>query len=267
MLRRSVLIAVAVFFCLGVSSVSYAASQSTFSISPPPIATPVFDVKETDEKIGAMYLSMKSTDPGMDFKLDGYGLGSVTRKSFGNILAIDYSIGVAYMTGKITMPSSTGSSRTGLKGMNIPLGLNLEVQPYKNDSFNIIFFAGPAINLSIMQIDSSYVLLGKTYSMTIDSDSFLYGPQGGLQMGIKVGDFHIDLFGMVTSLQGTQSTSSSYGGSTSTTIPAYTSTSTGADLVYDPWGLALSSILQQAKQGDQNGFKTSIYQLSWSRKF
>jgi hypothetical protein len=102
---------------------------------------------------------------------------------------------------------------------------------------------------------------------SITSDSVLYGFQGGLQAGLGLGDFHIDAFGMATNLRGTQETSSSLGGSTSSDIPAYTSASFGLDFEYVPWGLTLSSILQQAKQGDNNGTKTNIYQLTWSHKF
>jgi hypothetical protein len=82
-----------------------------------------------------------------------------------------------------------------------------------------------------------------------------YGPQGGVQLGFKMGDFHLDVIGMATSLQGDQETTSTYGGSTSQTIDAYTTTSMGADLMYVPWGLTLSSIMQEAEQDDQNGFK------------
>jgi len=83
---------------------------------------------------------------------------------------------------------------------------------------------------------------------------------GSCCFGVKESDIAV-------SQQGSQSTSSTYGGDTTDKIPAYTTTSYGADLMYSPWGLSLSSILQEAKQGDNNGFKTSIYQLSWSHKF
>ncbi len=266
--RNTAMILVVALIVVSLSTNVFAASQSTFSITPPPIASPVFDAKETHVKVGGVYLNMKSTDPGMDFKLSGYGLDMVTRKSFGNVLAIDWSVGVMYLKGDIKSAlTGTSNAKMDISGANIPLSLNLEVQPLKTDIFNFILFAGPAVNISAMSIKSNTVIAGRTYSDTITSSSFLYGPQGGLQMGIRLGDFHIDLFGMGTNLRGTQDTSSSYGGSTSTSIPAYTTTSMGGDLVYDPWGLTLSSILQEAKQGDNNGFKTTIYQLSWSHKF
>src|SRR5574341_962815 len=144
MVRKSILVVVAALVLLSTASFVFAASsQSTFSISPPPIATPVFDVKETDIKVGATYLTMKSTDPGMDFKLNGYGINFVGRSAFGSIVAIDYAIGVLYMDGDIST-GGTATMKMDLTGANIPISVNLEVQPYKNDVFNVILFAGPA---------------------------------------------------------------------------------------------------------------------------
>jgi len=267
MVRKSVLVVVAVLLLISIASFVFAgSSQSTFSISPPPIASPVFDVKETDVKVGLTYLTMKSTDPTMDFKLDGYGINFVGRSAFGNKLAIDYAIGVIYMDGEIAT-GGTATMKMDLTGANIPISVNIEIQPYKNDVFNVILFVGPAFNITAMEMESKYTILGTTYSDTTYIDSILYGPQGGLQLGFGLGDFNLDVFGMATSLRGKQETTSTYGADTSTTIPAYTTTSFGADLVYTPWGLALSSILQEAKQGDNNGFKTNMYQISWSHKF
>jgi hypothetical protein len=251
------------------------AAESTFSISPPPIATPVFGVKETDVKVGATYLNMKSTDPGIDFDLSGYGVNFVGRSAFGSVLAIDYAVGIIYLTGDIKSGSTGTATGTGLSmdlsGASIPISFNLEVQPYKNDVFNIILFAGPAFNISAIDVETQVPFFTgtsvTTVSDTITTTSILYGPQGGVQMGFAVGDFHIDVFGMMMSQQGTQTMDSTFGGSTSTDVPAYTTTSYGADFMYVPWGLTLSSILQEAKQSDQNGFKTTMYQLSWSHKF
>jgi hypothetical protein len=247
------------------------AAESTFSISPPPIATPVFGVNERDVKVGATYLNMKSTDPGTDFDLSGYGVNFVGRSSFGDVLAIDYAVGVIYLTGDIKSGSTGTAAGSGLSmdlnGVSVPLSFNLEVQPYKNDVFNIIFFVGPAFNISAMSVETVIPFGTTTINDTISTSSFLYGPQGGVQAGFELGDIHIDVFGMIVSQQGTQSTTDSFGNNTSTDIPAYTTTSYGADFMYVPWGVTLSSILQEAKQGEQNGFKTTMYQLSWSHKF
>src|SRR3990172_221656 len=262
MARRLVLfIVAALMFSVMAFPVFAGSSQSTFSISPPPIASPVFDVKETDMKVGLTYLTMENSDPGTVFELDGYGINFVGRSAFGSIVALDYAIGVIYMDGDIST-GGTATTKMNLSGANIPISVNLEIQPYKNDVFNVILFAGPALNISAMEIE-----VKGTYSDTIYVDSIMYGPQGGIQLGFGLGDFNLDLFGMATSLRGKQETTSTYGSDTSTTIPAYTTTSFGADLTYMPLGLALSSIMQEAQQGDNNGFETHIYTISWSHKF
>jgi hypothetical protein len=273
MKHRSVFGFMVVMILLGVWGLGGAAyadsSQSTFSISPPPIATPVFGVKESDIKVGATYVNIKSTDTTTtNFKLDGYGVDFVGRSAFGKVLAIDYAVGAIYLTGDLTMSTGgTGGGSTSISGASIPISFNLEVQPYKNDVFNIILFAGPAFNITALDIKSTIQIGSTTYNDTITTTSYLYGPQGGVQMGFELGPLHIDAFGMAISQQGSQTMSSSYGGDTTSSIPAYTTTSYGADFMYVPWGLTLSSILQEAKQGDNNGFKTTMYQFSWSHKF
>jgi hypothetical protein len=271
--RRSIFAVVAAVVLLASAATSFAAgsSQSTFSITPPPIATPVFGTRETDIKVGAMYVGMKSTDTTVtDFKLSGYGLDMIGRSAFGSVVAMDYSVGVIYLSGDIKSAlTGTSSTKSKISGASIPISFNLEVQPYKNDVFNFIIFAGPAFNISVMDMEitiPSFTGTGTTKD-TITSTSFMYGPQGGVQTGFEIGDIHVDLFGMFVSQKGTQDTSSSLGGSTSTDIPSTTTTSYGADFMYVPWGLTLSSILQEAKSNDKNGFKTTVYQLSWSHKF
>jgi hypothetical protein len=275
MIRRSVLSFFMALAILSVAGSAIAASQSTFSVSPPPIATPVFDTKETDLKVGATYLTMKSTDPANDFKLSGYGINAVSRKAFGNMLAIDYAVGVMYMSGDIGLGSGlTGTGGTGgpgsklkLSGVSIPFSFNLEVQPYKNDMFNVIVFAGPALNITEMSLRNVPTVIATTVIHdTWTINSIMYGLQGGLQMGLGFGDIHVDAFGMAMSQKGTQTVSTSFSDDTSD-VPAVTTTSFGVDFTYVPWGLSLSSILQEAKGDNKSGTKTTMYQLSWSHKF
>lgn len=235
----------------------HAASDSSFSIAPAPIANPVFDEKQTDMKVRATYLTMESTDPATQFDLSGYGIDITGRTAFGNKLALDFNLGIMALDGTMVVAGSS----TDLTGMTIPISVNLEVQPYKNDVFNIILFAGPAFSMSSMWMDSG----GYTYYI----DSYVYGLQGGLQMGFRLGDVHIDAFGMTTSQSGTQDLTSTNPmvPDTSSDIPSYTTTSFGMDFMHVPSGLTLSSILQEADQSEGNGFKTHLYTLSWSHKF
>lgn len=259
---KSVVVAAALVLVAlsGVSSVN--AADSSFSITPPPIASPVFGVKETDLKVGAMYLNMKSTaTTTQSFELTGYGVDATGRTAFGNTLAVDYNVGVTYLTGDM----GTGAFKSTLSGASIPISFNLEVQPYKNDVFNTILFAGPAFSISAMTMEST--VGGTTYTTYVDT--YMYGLEAGVQMGLKLGDVHVDAFGMAITQSGTQDMTSSSASvaDTSTSIPSFTTTSFGVDFMYIPWGLTLSSIMQEAGQSDDKGFKTTMYQISWSHKF
>jgi hypothetical protein len=269
MFNKSVLSFIAAAVLLGAVSPVFAQddSQSTFSISPPPIATPVFEAGESAVKFGAMYLTMKGTD--VDFNLNGYGASAVGRTAFSSTTAMDYTFGMTFLSGDIGLDTGLGtSSGLNLYGLSIPMSFNVEVQPYRNEQFNVIVFAGPALNMTFMTIENVPTVVVTTLTEEVlNIMSFLYGLQGGLQAGLELGKLHVDVFGMVTQLQGTQTIETTFEGSTSSSIPAYLTQSYGIDFTYVPWGLTLSSILQQAKQGDDNGFKTNIYQLSWSRKF
>lgn len=239
------------------------ASSSSFSIAPPPIANPVFDAKEKDEKIRVTYLTMESgpstTNPQNQFKLKGYGLDVVNRKAFNRVLAIDGGVGVTYLDGDM----GNGSTASTLSGMTIPLTVNLEVQPIKTDVFNLIVFVGPQFGISYMKIDSP--------GMYMTLDSFVYGLQAGAQIGFNINDtIGIDAFGTTLSQAGTQSTyisSAYYSDTISSDIPSFTTTTYGLDFVYLPWGLALSSILQEAGKSESTGMKTHMYQFAWSHKF
>jgi len=95
----------------------------------------------------------------------------------------------------------------------------------------------------------------------------LYGLQGGVQMALRLGDVQVDIFGMADRKRGTQDITKTFSPNTSESISAFTTTSYGLDLMYVPWGLTLSSILQEAKQREDNGTKTDIYTISWSHRF
>ena len=155
-----------------------------------------------------------------------------------------------------------------LDGVSVPISVNLEVQPYKNDVFNVIVFAGPAFSLSSMRLDNVTTVVRTTVvreSWTIDS--YLYGLQGGVQMALRLGVVQVDIFGMADRKRGTQDIIKTRSPNTSESIPAYTTTSYGLDLLYVPWGLTLGAILQEARQRDDNGTRTDIYTISWSHRF
>jgi hypothetical protein len=257
MIRKIVALSFPVIVAILAATSVFAANadNSSFSIAPPPIANPVFDSKEGDMKIRGTYLTMESNPTATgtsQFKLKGYGIDIVSRKAFNSVLAIDGGIGVTYLDGNM-------GGGSALTGMTMPITVNLEVQPVRTDVFNLIVFAGPQFSLSYMEVD--------TPGMYVSIDSYVYGIQVGAQMGFNIKDtIGIDVFGMTLSQSGTQDVYTSYG-DYSYDIPSYTTTTYGLDFVYLPWGVALSSILQEAGKGESNGMKTHMYQLAWSHKF
>jgi hypothetical protein len=242
----------------------FAADNSSFSIAPPPIANPVFGAGEGHLKVRGTYLSMESTDPTNDIEMNGYGFDFVGRTAFNNFLAIDGAIGILGLSGDMSYDTGMGSTDTTLSGFTMPMSFNLEVQPVKTNFINLILFAGPQLSFSYMDMDYT-----GGYTTT---NSYVYGLQAGAQIGFNIRDtIGIDIFGMTLKQSGTADTYTYVDGwsptSGSSDIPSYKTTSYGMDLEYIPWGLTLSSILQEAGKSDENGMKTHLYQLSWSHKF
>lgn len=242
---------------VGLTGVASAAQQSNFSVAPPPIASPYFEAGKGEGKFRFTYLTISGQ--GMD--LTGGGFDFVGRSAFSDKLAGDVAAGMLIIGADL----AGGGTMTLV---NIPISLNLELQAYKGDVMSAIVFAGPAM---IMTPGSMEMKVGTT-TMTASIFNFLYGAQAGLQLGVKLGDFTLSPFAMAQSLQGTSTVTITVSGqsqSTTTDIPAYTTTSYGADLMYTPWGLTLSSVLQEANKADNQtpGFKTHIYTLSFTKQF
>jgi len=233
-----------------------ATAADSFSITPPPIVAPTFEAGKTEGKVRFTYLSMEGN--GTEFT--GGGIDMIGRQAFSDELAGDLQGGLFILSGDMaTSPTSTDN--VSAMNMVILLGANGEFQAYKGDSFSTLLFAGP--NMSFLF--GSYDIQTGIYTDTITTSGYLFGLQAGVQFGISVGDVDIDPFAMVASQSGSMTMSSSYGGSQTVTIDAFTTTSFGVDLTYKPWNLSLSAILQEAakQKDDKEGMKTTIYQISW----
>lgn len=270
----------AVSFSLGlmVLSSSVHAAQSNFQISPPPIAMPEFSAGKVDKKVSATYVGITGTG----LNLNGAGANLVTRRANSDTTALDTSFGAFLMSGTM----NSGTSKGDLLVMNIPFSVNFEFQPVKNDNMALILFGGPMLSLGLSSFKfqtQTQTITGwsgftpiygtTTDTMTSTTTTLLYGAQGGAQIGINAGGFTISPFAMFQSQQGTASTttssSSSGSSSSSSSIPTFTSTSYGMDILYRPWNMTLSSMLQEAaKSGSgsnsNEGFKTTIISLSWN---
>lgn len=203
-----------------------------------------------------------ATIKGDAFDFKGYGINGVSRQAMSNEFAMDVSVGMFILDGSIDL---AGLGSMDMTMMSIPFSVNGEYQAIKTPAASLIFFAGPTMSISTGSIDSSYTILGTTYSDTITTTTTLFGVQGGGQVSGRLGDFKVSPFAMIQSQSGSSTSESSYGSSTTTDIPSYTTTSFGVDVLYVPWNMTLSSVLQQAaKSGDNEEVKTNIFQMSFN---
>jgi len=237
----------------GIASAAHA--QQSFSIAPPPIAAPTFEDGKTDGKVRFTYIDMSGN--GTEFT--GGGVDGIVRKAFSNSFAGDIQGGMFVLDGDIDM----GTSKSSTTFINFLFSANAELQAYKGNVFSALLFVGPNLNLMLGSMEIPCPIGTCTDTATITSS--LFGLQGGIQFGIKAGDFSIDPFAMIMTQQGSTTVSTSFA-DTTTTIDPYTTTSFGLDITYKPWNMSLSAIVQEAaKQTDKDkeGIKTNIYQLSW----
>jgi len=234
-----------------------ALAGQTVSITPPPIVAPTFEEGKNEGKVRFTYLSME----GGGTEFTGGGIDAIGRKAFSGNFAGNVQGGLFVLGGDMaTSPTST--DKVSATNMNILLGVNGEFLAYKGDIFSALLFAGPNMTL----IFGTYDIKAGPYTDTITTTGNLFGLQAGIQIGINLGDISIDPFAMMSTQSGSMTSSSSFGGSQTVTIDAFTTTSFGLDITYKPWNMSLSAILQEAaKQTDKDkeGMKTNIYQISW----
>jgi hypothetical protein len=258
---------------LMVTSNSVHAVQSSLQIALSPIVSPEFSAGTMDKKTSVTYLNIS----GSGLNLDGLGGSYIVRQANSDIAAQDFSAGLILIGG--TMDTGTSSGRGELYAMSVPLGINFEYQPIKNEFASLIMFVGPTINLGVSSfkynyentIITSYVPFRTSTAkdtMSATTTSLLYGVQGGMQIGIKTTNFTFSPFALLQSQQGNAATSfsSAYNsGSSSVDIPAHTSISYGVEIFYHPWNTTLSSFFQESAQSgsNNNGFKSAAISLNW----
>lgn len=265
----------AIFLMLGLIFLKSAyAGQSNFSVAPPPIASPDFEAGKKEGKLTAIYIGMK----GQGFEMTGGGVNFIGRKAISDTIAFDGSAGLIGING--TMSTLKDGK---LSTVVFPMSFNMEYQPVKG----LILYGG--VPFMYMSSDLTYTstftycsqtttILGRTSCSrfttisdptTVSTTAILAGLQGGAQYEFNAGNFKITPFIMFQSLGGsaTTKTTSTFGSSSSSSmsIPSYTQTSYGLDMLYVPWNITLSSLLQQAaKSGENEAVKTTIIQLSWN---
>lgn len=264
-MKRIIVKVIVLSLVIGLASISSVyAQQANFQVSPPPIASPEFEAGQKEQKISGTYVGMSGE--GIDFT--GLGVNYISRNAGSDTTAIDFSVGFFTLGGSMGFGGFDGD----MYMIMFPMSVNGEYQAMKTPTSSLILFGGPTLSFSFSSLYYEYEYTyynpwsGTTTTYT-DSDTLLtttimYGVQGGAQLGATMGSFKFSPFAMMQSLQGSSTTSN--GTSTSADIPAFTTISYGLDILYVPWDITLSSILQKASESEDNeAIDTTIIQLSW----
>ena len=241
--------------------------QVNFSVAPPPLAGPAFEMGVTELKFRAAYFTLDDTAA----DIAGGGLDGVVRTPFSDNLAVTMQLGLFGMKGSMdTLSEFAGLASVTHSDLSIGellLGANAEVQPFRGGRVTTTLFAGPALTLLFGNIKSTWAPAGPLVAASDSGSvfSYLYGVQGGGRLGVRLGNFHVGGFGGILSNQGRSTISWSALGRSAGNIPAATVVTYGLDLVYAPWDLTVSALRQRTEKKDQNqGGMSTIYQLSWT---
>ncbi len=236
------------------------AQQTNFQVSEPPIPWYEFSKGQKDLKINGTFLYMtgeiKDPEMGGDVSVYGGGISSFYRYAFKNEFAFDLG-GLALGAG-----GDVGSNATMKMGMfSVPF--DIEFQPVRKEGYTVILFGGFNFTWFFLGMD----MANGTDKATVDISSTMRGPQGGIQFAIKYPEFVFTPFFMITRMSGDATIdydiSSTGSGSLSTGIGSSTAYYYGIDIIYLPWNIAISSIIQQAlSSGNNQPYRTYVFTVS-----
>lgn len=265
------------------------AAQSNFQIAPPPIAYPYFEPGRSDGKIEPMYIGISA----QDISLSGGGVNFDRRHAFSEIMAMDIQAGLFALSGKmpgispitpnllpggIYYTSATDKAKVTMS--SIAMSANIEFQPIHGKEGGLIIFGGPNIGIMSMEMKTPYSITyyrggglwgtatGYTDTLTISSTTS--GFQLGLQGDISLSEnFKLSPFIMTSSTSGTATMkddpgmSGVSGYSSTTNIPATSSTSFGADIIIG--NLSIGTVLQQiaSQEKSSNDINVTMFRLGY----
>ncbi|MCB4756562.1 MAG: hypothetical protein LHV69_05970 [Elusimicrobia bacterium] len=287
-MKKGLILIQAGFTALIAISVCHA-KQSNIQLTPAPIAYPFFEPGRFDMKLTGDYLSVEGKDANTDISITGGGFDAAFRYSFNAFIAADFDFGLFGYGGKfpgIAFPFYFGGTlwipviegKADLTGLSMPFSVNMELQPIRKP-FSLIFFGGPVWTVDSLTIQTPYHAVpftGGTASastkFTQDMTVFYSGAQAGIQVGVPLGFLKLAPYYMVTKKSGTATltfnsgyqNTQSFVGDTTIDLEAFTTTAMGFDMIVVPWNLSIGALIQQADPTkDQEGFKTTMIQLSW----
>lgn len=216
----------------------------SFTIAPPPVSYPEMKAGEQVMKLGGAFLSVDADVLKMKGALPSFSV----QISPSDVLAINVQTGLGIITG----------NKYDMFLMQIPFRLGMQYQMAKMDKLTFFTFGGTGFDLGISSMNIKSSMPGGSIKTSVLGLSFMVPFQGGLQA-------NYDLAGFVISPYATMNVTMGFINSTSTTtgtvsgfpvaetsddtksIPTYTNIVFGFDALYKPWGVSLSSFIQNSK--------------------
>lgn len=216
----------------------------SFTIAPPPVSYPEMKAGEQVLKLGGAFLSMDADVMKMKGALPSFSV----QISPSDVLAINVQGGLGIITG----------NKYDMFIMQIPFRLGMQYQMAKMDKLTFFTFGGTGFDMGISSMKIKSPVTGGTIKTSVLGLSFMFPLQGGFQA-------NYDLAGFVISPYVTTNVTMGFINSTSTTtgtvsgfpiaetsddtksIPVFTNIVFGFDALYKPWGVSLSSFIQNSK--------------------
>ncbi|MCB0384504.1 MAG: hypothetical protein KDD43_03855 [Bdellovibrionales bacterium] len=247
---RILFLVITMFF----SSFALAQGNSNFQFAPAPVPHPFYDLDQTNVKLTGTYLDFESEE----MELSGVGFNAGFRQTIKDTLAWDGLLGLNILAGDFK-----GSYSGDMMVLATHYQIDLEFLAYQSENGSVILFGGLGMDLNV---GAMTVQVGPPIGELSSSVfSFLYSIPIGIQGGYKVNDqWTLAPFVMFTStLGGTVATDD-----TSDSIDAFTSTSYGFDVFYEPQSLSIGTLLTSMADAGAGGKASDVLmiQLSWNKR-
>ncbi|MBN1498829.1 MAG: hypothetical protein JW982_01620 [Spirochaetes bacterium] len=237
------------------------AQQSNFSISPPPIPWYEFSKSDWDTRVGLTYVritgEIEEDEISGDLNVNGGGANIFTRYAFSDILAADTGMLYAYAGGEI-------GDAADMTFSVFVLPFDIEFQPVKQDSFNILIFAGWNLAWTSININAD-----GPPSEELNLETAMKGPQLGIEASFILSSFAISPYFMMSKLEGKSDVeikeNNSLVFSGSLNVSSTFVYNWGIDVLFIPYKITLSSILQIAGDSkDSQPYNTLIISVSYN---
>jgi hypothetical protein len=224
--------------------------QSNIHISLPPIIVGEYEAGHENKEVSASHINMN----GEMVDLDGIDVHVIFRTAISNTTASDLTFGIAFLCGDMNIDTF---ERT-VSGFIAHGSYNREYQVMKRPASSLTLFWGLPLSLGDFIIENEELVKMRT---------IMTGLQGGAQLGLKTGSFMSSPFVMVDLLCGIMERYDGgvyYENLDSGSIPLFTSLSYGLKIIYIPYHITLSGIIQKTfESGDNKPIDTTIIQLGW----